>query len=487
MRVLYVNWVDPFDRAGRGGGVSVYQRNLLAALADVPGVEAGFLSAGLAHTLRGGEPCVVPLPPVPGIRARRWQLLDSGVLAPAHADYANPAQIAHPPTEQALVDFLAATGPWDVIHFNNLEGLPARALALGGHCGIGRTVLSLHNYYPFCPQVNLWHQERENCADFRQGAACVTCLPARPNRQMIRLLYAAEWRLGRFGLGSGAYERLIRPALTRAWRLRKRLARPAPAAPTADAAVEARGFAARRAEMVALINAHCHAVLCVSDRVRRIALAHGVKPGLARTSYIGTPQAEAWARTGPRPAFLAPDGTLRLAYLGYMRADKGFPFLMAALAALPDAVARRLHLTVAARPGAPADMAALAALAPRLASLNHRPGYGHADLDGLLAGVDLGLVPVMWEDNLPQVAIEMHARHIPLLCSDRGGAQELQDCPALVFRAGDAADFARALQGVLDGRINPADALRAARPPVTPAAHLDALLQVYRAPDRSTA
>ena len=46
-----------------------------------------------------------------------------------------------------------------------------------------------------------------------------------------------------------------------------------------------------------------------------------------------------------------------------------------------------------------------------------------------------GVVPVLWHDNLPQVAIEMHARHIPLLTSDMGGAQELGNCPEMVFAA----------------------------------------------------
>jgi glycosyltransferase involved in cell wall biosynthesis len=485
MRVLFVNWVDDRDAAGRGGGVRLYQRNVLAALAARPDVETGVLSAGLAHSLRPGRPRVLPVPSAPGERTRRWVLVDSGVLAPAHADYGNPAQLAHPATEAALARFLAETGPWDAVHFNNLEGLPAAALAVARAAG-ARVILSLHNYYPLCPQVNLWRRETEACTDFDQGAACVGCLPVRPNRGAIRLAYALEWRLGRFGLGHPAYERLIRPALARGWRAWKRLRaappspRPAPPSPRPAPQAEAAAFAARRAAMVAAVNAHCHRVLCVSDRVRQIALAHGIAPGLAATCYIGTPHAAAWARTAPRAAFLAADGTLRLAYLGYMRADKGFPFLMAALGALPADRLARLHLTVAARPGAPADMAAMAALAPRLASLSHRPGYAQAELDALLADIDLGLVPPLWEDALPQVALEMHARHIPLLCSDRGGAAELQACPDLVFAAGDIAAFGRALGRVLDGAITPPEAFRAARAPVTPEAHLDELMAHWR-------
>lgn len=472
MRLLLVNWADNHDPAQRGGGVAVYQRALAAALAAKPGVQVATLATGLAHSLRPGRPPrVVALPQVAGVL--RYQMVDSGVLAPAHADFANPAQIAHPPTEAAIADFLARTGPWDAVQFNTLEGVPARVLALAP-----RAVVMLHNYYPLCPQVNLWQSEVRACTDNRGGAACVRCLPALPNRAALRMAYAMEWQLGA-APGTALGDRLLRPAMGLAWRVLKRVRRrPGIAVPAAPPDVAA-AFAARRAAMVGLINAHAHRVLCVSDRVRQIALGYGIDGRRLHTCYIGSSQAAAWARTTPRPAFLAPDGTLRLAYLGYMRADKGFPFLMQALAALPAPLAARLHLTVAARPGPPAMLAAMGTLAPRLASLTHRPGYSHADLDGLLAGVDLGVVPVLWEDNLPQVAIEMHARHIPLLVSDRGGARELGNCPDLVFRAGDAGDFARALGRVLDGTLSPEGALAQARPPRTMPDHVAELLGHY--------
>ena len=39
--------------------------------------------------------------------------------------------------------------------------------------------------------------------------------------------------------------------------------------------------------------------------------------------------------------------------------------------------------------------------------------------------VNLGIVPPLWEDNLPQVAIEMISNGIPVLTSMNGGAKEL--------------------------------------------------------------
>lgn len=487
-RVLLYNWADLHDPEGRGGGVGVYLRNLAAAMLAQGGVEIGFLSAGLSYGLRRTEPGWRALPPLRGDGGvRRYAVVNSGLLAPAHADFASPAQLSHPATEAVFADFLARTGPWDVIHFHNLEGLPVAVLDLARRLGGGRVVLSLHNYYPFCPQVNFWRHESLACTDFRDGAACVDCLPVRPDPRSVRLAHGLGGRLHRIGAGPGTpgWDYLFRPVLGAAWRgykrLRRRAAPTVPAVETKGSFAEAAAhFAARRRVMVAQINAGCDAVLCVSDRVRAIAAAHGIEPARLRTAYIGSPEARHWNRHPPAPGFLAPDGTLHLGFLGYMRRDKGFPFLLEALDRLAPETLARLRLTVAARRGEGDIHARLLRLRPRLAGLSLHEGYHHDQLDRLLDGVALGLVPVMWEDNLPQVAIEMHARRIPLMCSDLGGAQELGRCPQLVFRAGDHADFARVLGRVLDGSLLPADYWANARAPVSMAEHVADLMPVYR-------
>jgi glycosyltransferase involved in cell wall biosynthesis len=81
-------------------------------------------------------------------------------------------------------------------------------------------------------------------------------------------------------------------------------------------------------------------------------------------------------------------------------------------------------------------------------------GYTHKTLDAVLEGVNLGVVPVLWEDNLPQVAIEMAARGITLLTSDRGGAQEIGNNPEFVFKAGSKRDFCVKLQRLISGEVS---------------------------------
>jgi len=494
MRVLLYNWVDYLDDESRGGGVSVYLRSLMAALEADPGIEANMLSSGISYDLRRRAPRWERLRHGPERdRARRYEIVNSGVLSPAHHSFGNPAQTRHGPTRDAFYDFIAETGPYDVIHFHNLEGLPAEVLGLKRLWPETRVILTLHNYYPVCPQVNLWHRERAACVDFDGGRKCVTCLPHKHDERLVRLADALAYRLKCAGIrpGTRAFDLAFRQSMrvggrlarAGAWlraQLRNRTARRDRPPPTAD-------FAARRAEMVDRINTGCDLVLGVSDRVCEIAERYGVDPLLLHSSYIGSSHAARFAETAPAPSLPRPDGTLGIAYLGYMRRDKGFFFLLDALEALPDAMAARLHLLVGARNGPPEAMARLEALRPRLAGLRHLDGYDPERLDEVLEGTDLGVVPVLWEDNLPQVAIEMHARHIPLLTSDMGGAQELGQCPGMVFRAGDTADFTARLSDVLEGRLDLAAYWAGARAPVGMEAHLEAMKRLYKGeidPDR---
>lgn len=514
MKVLFYNWVDCLDPERRGGGVRLYQQNLMRACAAAGDIDAWFLSAGISHDLLPGRPRWERLRHGPAEnRARRFEIVNSGLLAPGQNAFGAPAQLEHPATVAAFADFLETHGPFDAIQFDNLEGLPAAVLALRTRFPATRFILLLHNYYPFCPQVNLWRQEAAHCADFDGGRACTDCLPHLHNAQVVRAAHALAYRLKRAGLRpgtrlfDGVFRTVMRTggrALRLATRSRRGLRRLAtrfrmqggmqtsvrggiqseaapramliPAAPPPAAAA----FAARRARILGLINAHCDRVLCVSDRTAALAVGFGVTPRLIRTCRIGTAHAARFATTPPRPAILRPDGTLGLGYLGYMRADKGFHFLLAALAALPAAQAARLHLTVAAPAEDPAALAQLQAVGRRCAGLAFHDGYAQEALDAILAGVDVGVVPVLWEDALPQVAIEMHARRIPLLTSDRGGARELSGCDVMVFRAGDAGDFADRIAALLAGRITSAAYWAGpVRAPLDMAAHLAELRGHY--------
>lgn len=487
MKILYYNWVDYLDDEHRGGGVTVYQRNLMHSWDTDPAIQEVFLSAGVSYDLRNRKPRWEQVRHGPTEdRARRYEIVNSGVLAPAHFSFGADTQISHQPTVDAFFDFIDKTGPYDIIHFNNLEGLPVEVLKLKEIWHKTRIIVSLHNYYPFCPQVNLWKREAETCVDFHDGADCETCLlyPT-PDRRALMFANGLSYRLKCAGLRPGTrgfdltYRQIMRAGrltLRTLGAVRRRFRKPqAVLTPK-----QGQRFRDRRSQMVEVLNSYADRILCVSDAVKAIAASHGIKTDLLETCYIGSAHARKFEETHPASSLLNDDGTLTLAYLGYMRRDKGFYFLLDALAALPPEKAARIHLIIGARTGDAKAMSGLNILKPRLASLTHINGYQANELDDLLATVRVGLVPVLWEDNLPQVAIEMHARHIVLLTSNRGGARELGRSAELVHEAGSAASFETCLTRILNGEIDLEAYWAGAMAPVSMPAHTAELLRIYK-------
>ena len=497
MRVLHYNWVDYLDPERRGGGVSVYQRRVLAALAKDPDIDPSFLSAGLSYDLFSKTPRWERTRHGPRSgTALRYEIVNSATVAPSHHSFGSPAQLDDPATEAQFFDFVDKIGPFDVIHFNNLEGLPVGVMAVKDRYPKTRIVLTLHNYYPFCPQVNLWFGETAHCDDFHSGARCETCLPSQPPPGLLRKAHGLAYHLKCAGIAPGTRTfdwtfRIVFGVGRRVFGLVSLVARRTDVAPpvASDVAVKAETFRARRADMIARINRYCDRVLCVSERVREIAEAYGIASERLETCYVGTPEAQMFDKTQPRDMIVGNDGILRLGYFGYMRTDKGFFFLLDALEEMPRDLAKQIHLLVAARSGPPDVMVRLQAVAPRLAGLRHVDGYDHDDLDNLVGGIDLGVIPVLWEDNLPQVAIEMHTRHVPILVSDRGGAQELAAAPDMVFPAGDAQAFADRVRALLNGDVSIDAYWSGAQAPMSMERHVSQLKRIYsgrsRQPSRS--
>ncbi|MEP3640181.1 MAG: glycosyltransferase [Paracoccaceae bacterium] len=472
MRILYYNWIDYLDEEHRGGGVSLYQRNVMESFGD----EAVFLSSGLSFDLLRRKPRWQTVSHGPDEnRERRYEIINSGVMAPAHHSFGENTQLSHTPTTDAFADFLAATGPYDVIHFNNLEGLPAEALRTARACG-AQVVFSLHNYYPLCPQVNLWRQERVTCVDFENGQACIDCIESKHPAHHLKIANGLAWHLKSAGLrpGEERFDFIFKNAMRVGRRLPRRKHNPKNARHAK--APDGSRFADRRTVFVDLINEACDKVLCVSDAVRKVAQSYGMSGDILQTDYIGTRQSEMYHRTQPRDRI---SGQLTLAYLGYMRRDKGFFFLLSALETLPDPVLAQLNFVLAAGSVDGETMHRIEVLGQRLSSLKYFDGYGHGDLDHILEKVDVGVIPVLWHDNLPQVAIEIHARKIPLLTADMGGAQELGNYPEMVFKAGDANAFHAKIEALLNENIDMDAYWQNARAPINVETHIDNLKAIY--------
>jgi glycosyltransferase involved in cell wall biosynthesis len=75
-------------------------------------------------------------------------------------------------------------------------------------------------------------------------------------------------------------------------------------------------------------------------------------------------------------------------------------------------------------------------------------------LKNILEPVNLGVVPALWEDNLPQVAIEFVAYGVPILTSNMGGAQEISGNPEFTFDVNERGSLENKIFSVLYGDLS---------------------------------
>ncbi len=536
MKLLFYNWIQFDDPEGRSGGVRHYESNLIDHLVATTGHEITTVASGVEYDKFKPQTRFERTVNRHGDRVASFAVVNSPVMAPGHRAFESTNLFDDGAALRLWHDFLGEHGPFDVIHFDSLEGIPFSWLRIHELHPSTRVLLYAHNYHSVCPQVNLWKREKETCVDYHDGKDCATCIPdlINPNEvlrgyQLSRLLRRAGMTPGQHlvparlrpvppdevdrdqwgplpggdqdGAGHGRSGPASRRAGATGSGVRAGTSRPRPTpfrwSPAAPQHLHAGMVTPTRSRCRSpspprsagggrmgtdLINREVDVVAAASERTAEVLAARGIDRRLIEVCYIGTRVAEEEDVTLRRTSLGEPD-KLTVAYLGYMRLDKGFAMMLSALKAAPRDLQQQLRLVVAAKRSDERLFDTLREVAQQLDDVRFYDGYTHDDLPTILENVDVGLVPVQWEDNLPQVAIEMMAQGVPLLTSDRGGAQELGGRnPEFVFEATKPSSLIERLGALASGETPLKSFWDGCIPLSTMTMHTDRLMQLYRPP-----
>lgn len=434
-KILIYNWIAFDEKENKGGGVTVYTRNLISHLSERGDWEVCFLSSGRAYDPSRRGTFIESVENMLGDACRSYQMVNSPVLSSARLSFPCPWIISKDTELKKTVGKFLEKEKFDIVHFQNLEGLSLGVLELKEQFPKTRFIYSLHNYYPFCPQVMLWKEDAENCGERDCGACCIDCMPRDVHRWKVVFNQWIAYRRHREGRVSPFWERLqsvVEDGCGKYDRWRDGRI------PERKKVLLQKAFERFRKDNVSHLNQYMDAILAVSQRTADIALSFGVKREKLAVSYIGTEAASRQRGTGAYPYV---KDAFHICYLGYMRKVKGFFFLMDALEKLPPETAAKMKLTLAVKITDRETQARIESLRKTMAGIRVYDGYTHEDLPEILTDVQLGIVPHLWEDNLPQVAIELKAYGIPILTSHLGGAKELTLSKDFCFHAGDVEDF----------------------------------------------
>lgn len=472
-KILIYNWI-PFDeKEGKGGGVTVYTRNLIHHLVNNTEWQVYFLSSGRAYDPFKREAFIEQTENLYGERCKSFQIVNSPVLSSANVSFPFPWKIQEDKQLKKVVrHFFEREGAFDVVHFQNLEGLSLSVLELKDEFKQTTFIYSLHNYYPFCPQVMLWRKKESACRQVDCGRCCVDCMPQDVYRHKVIFNQSMNYyRIKRKNMDFGKrFQKMVETCYKGYHKYR--------GGRSSDKRVKklSEYFSQYRSLNVQYLNQYMDHILAVSGRVKELAVSFGVEEQKLGISYIGT---EAAKNQKGFQAYPFKEYPFRLCYLGYMRKEKGFYFLLDAMEEMADVLAERISITFAARITDLKAQERLERLQNKFAEITLYDGYSHEEFPEILSGVQLGIVPPLWEDNLPQVAIELKAFGIPVLSSNLGGAQELTSSEEFVFEAGNKENFLMKLKKLVEepDRLNLywEDAKRL----VTMQEHMSELLRYY--------
>lgn len=465
-KILYYNWVPFDDDENRGGGVTVYQKNLIEELIKENKYEIYFLCSGLSYNFSRKHAFIEKYSNCFGNKCHSYRIVNSPVLSPAYYNFKNVQKYLTDRTLLKIFDeFFEKNGPFDIIHFNNFEGLSLSVFELKKKYPQTKFVYSLHNYYSFCPQVNLWKNESENCQNNHDGKDCVNCVITNFHFQDVIRADMIAYYLRRVGFDSK----------TKVWdktfklcrllgKIKHKLFSKTPSVLVSknkslwkNLGIDDEKICKEAAlydnfirQSKESINQYVDVVLAVSQRVKEIAIARGINPNKVVTSYIGTKFAQkqlGHSRT------IYDGNVLNVIYMGYARRDKGFFFYLDCLEMIPDSIAKKISLYFAVRTDDIYLLNRMRSLREKFGGVYFKNGYKHDEIEKMLQAIHLGIVPVLWEDNLPQVAIELNAEGIPVLSSDLGGASELSSSKYFRFKGGNKADFVDKLTNIIKNKM----------------------------------
>ncbi|MGQ0553745.1 MAG: glycosyltransferase [Planctomycetota bacterium] len=339
------------------------------------------------------------------------------------------------PAEAAFDRVLARERP-DVVHCQHLIHL---STGLVDRCRVAGVpvVVTLSDFWARCPRVQLIRPNRKNCQVPPPGLGCAACVKEKPS--WIDPLARVDRLLGRLPAAWAARVPQSVPAHPPGWKKSRE-----------DAA-----SLVRREHWMRELLLRADSLVVPSYTLQRAMGELGLPRERVALSEYGMDTG--WCRQGPpvrRPR--APGEPLRVGFCGSLVWYKGLDVAARAVAALPPGSAV-LHVhgdhEGGADPVAAAECRAVAAEARALAGerIVFHGRYHHDALASLHAGLDVLVVPSVWQEAYGLTVREAFLARTPVVGSDLAGIAEgiRHDVNGLLFRAGDSQALRAALERFL--------------------------------------
>jgi len=329
-----------------------------------------------------------------------------------------------PKTDAAFRQTLQDFQP-QIVHFHEFVRTPASCIMMAKEFR-AKVVVSLHDFWLLCPRLSLLTPNETICPGPKGGINCViNCLGGSPASRFYRSLLACNspWVAPAKGLrdvfkrlrGEPLGQRPGRLFLKHYQNLR-----------LTDLIEKLR---IRERFMLDALNS-VDLILPVSSRMREIFSRHGVTPELIRPLSLGVPRA---AQLTYR--LRVPQRPIKFGFLGNLGPGKGNHLIVEAAKNIDPAEALFL-LYGGADHYAKAD---LDRISRHLPHVRYFGAYRRDELQSILDGLDVLILPSLWDEPLGVVALEALASGVPVLGAKIGGITDYlrNGVNGLLFSPGD--------------------------------------------------
>jgi len=343
-------------------------------------------------------------------------------------------EIRHEAVIQVSKRVLSLAKP-DIVHIHELTFHCADFIRLCGELDIP-VVKTIHNYWDLCPQRDLLFNRKTPCVDYDDGRCCVACAFAWKQRPVIAAV-AKHLHGHRLFLPAKKIWNLLQVMCSGAQGLRGKSD-----CVTADADSEkqhrlASAYRRRRTEFIENLN-RVDAIHVYSKKSGRILADYGVYEDRIHYVPISTSAVDRIARKKPYDG----GSQITFGYRGGVAENKGLGILIQSFRSVDQSRARLLIF-------GNGQQRYLQYLRNQAHGLNieFMGGYPSKDVGKINLGIDVGIIPSIWEELFGLVGIEFLGSGVPIIASDIGGINEyvIPGRNGYLVKAGDSVSLTDAM------------------------------------------
>jgi glycosyltransferase involved in cell wall biosynthesis len=311
----------------------------------------------------------------------------------------------------------------DVVHFFHLGGLTACALEEAAGRGIP-TVVMVTDFWFECPTIQLLLTDHSICPG--PSASRLNCA-----RHLLQLRHPALRGLEHLGALDGFIEHGFKIAAS------------VPAlSPLARPHVELQG----RSDTIRTALRKASRILAPTEHMRKRLLGFGLTPEAISLLRYGVPSRRTAGRRAIEPRL---GDTFRIAFVGTLAPHKGAHLIVDALRRIDDG---RVRVDLYGGGGPLRYRDQLQRMTENDARVALCGEIEPEAIDAMLCEVDALVIPSLWYENAPLIALQAVANRCPVLAADVPGLRECirERADGWFFRRGDADDLAVRMRAAID-------------------------------------